>query len=91
MTKLNAFSRLARVTTALAAGVGLVTTVNVANAMGSHHGTNDIHSMNLNHVMNGPAKNEFNKQTGTPTENRRKNVATSPPTASAAVGAQQPP
>jgi hypothetical protein len=63
MTKLNAFSRLARVTTALAAGVGLVTTVNVANAMGSHHGTNDIHSMNLNHVMNGPVKNEFNKNT----------------------------
>lgn len=61
MTKLTTFSKLACVTTALAAGVGLATTAGVANAMGNHHGASEIHSMNLNHAMSGSTKNEFNK------------------------------
>ena len=53
MTKLTTISRLAYVTTALAAGVGLMTTVNVANAKGDHHDASQ------NHAMNGSARNEF--------------------------------
>jgi hypothetical protein len=71
MTKLTTISRLAYVTTALVAGVGLVTTVNVANAMGSHHGANEIHSTNINHATNVPPKNQFNKSTDRHTDKKQ--------------------
>ena len=59
MTKLTTISRLAYVTTALAAGVGLMTTVHVANAKGDHHDASQNHAMNISHAMNGSARNEF--------------------------------
>jgi hypothetical protein len=72
MSKLTTISRLACVTAALVAGVGLMTTVNIANAKGDHHGTNEIHSVNLNHAMNGAARNQFNKNTDTHVDKKRK-------------------
>ena len=44
--------------------VALVTTVNVANAIGNHNAANEIHSTPVNHGTNGWLKNEFKNTSG---------------------------
>ncbi len=64
MTKRKTIPSLACVTAALVGGIALVTTVNVANAIGNHNAANEIHSTPVNHGTNGWLKNEFKNTSG---------------------------
>jgi hypothetical protein len=72
MSTLTKFSRLAYVTTALVAGVSLMTTVNVANAKGDHHDANQNRWMNIGHAMNGSARNQFKNNTDRHADKKQK-------------------